>query len=84
MVDNDSQIYLFHLSYYSCSNKISYQSYQIILHADTGTMRASPLLMSIVLSVHPGVQLDTQVDSKKKFLQFSHGRDLAAFNGTGL
>ena len=25
------------------------------------------LLMSIVLSVHPGVQLDTQADSKKSF-----------------
>ena len=25
------------------------------------------VLMSIVLSVHPGVQLDTRVDSKKSF-----------------
>ena len=41
-------------------------------------------LMSIVLNVHPGVQLDTRVDSKKKFLPFGHGRDLAAFNGTDL
>ena len=40
--------------------------------------------MSIVLSGHPGVQLDTRVDSKKKFLPFGHGRDLVAFNGTGL
>ena len=38
------------------------------------------LLKSIVLNVHPGVQLDT----RKKFLPFGHGRDLAAFNGTGL
>ena len=40
--------------------------------------------MSIVLNVHPGVQLDTRVDSKKKKLPFGHGRDLAAFKGTGL
>ena len=40
--------------------------------------------MSIVLNVHPGVQLDTRVDSKKSFLPFGHGRDLADFNGTGL
>ena len=47
-------------------------------------MHTSFFLMSIVLNVHPGVQLDTRVDSKKKFLPFSHGRDLAVFNGTGL
>ena len=32
-------------------------------------------LMSIVLNVHSGVQL---------FLLFGHGRNLVAFNGTGL
>ena len=41
-------------------------------------------LMSIVLIVHPGVQLDTRVDSRKSFCPFGHGRDLVAFNGTGL
>ena len=40
--------------------------------------------MSIVLSVHPGVQLYTRVESKKSFLPFGHGRDLVAFNGTHL
>ena len=53
--------------------------------------------MSIVLNVHPGVQLDTRGynwtpgdtighpgGQQKKFLPFGHGRDLAAFNGTGL
>ena len=34
-------------------------------------------LMSIVLNVHLGGQ-------QKTFLPFGHGRDLAAFNGTGL
>ena len=36
--------------------------------------------MSIVLNVHPGVQLDTA----KKDFAVRHGRDLAAFNGTSL
>ena len=40
--------------------------------------------MSIVLNVHPGVQLDIRVDSKKSFCRLGHGRDLAAFKGTGL
>ena len=46
--------------------------------------------MSIVLNVHPGVQLDTRVYNwtpgwtAKNFLPFGHGRDLAAFNSTGL
>ena len=31
-----------------------------------------------------GVQLYTGVDSKKRFLPFSHRRELVAFNGTGL
>ena len=41
--------------------------------------------MSIVLNVHPGVQMDTRVlGQQKKFLPFGHGRDTAGFNGTGL
>ena len=40
--------------------------------------------MSIVLSVHPGVQIRHPGGQTKTFLPFGHGRDLAAFNGTGL
>ena len=41
--------------------------------------------MSIVLNVHPGVQLDIHPGGQqKKVLPFGHGRDLAAFSGTGL
>ena len=42
------------------------------------------VLISIVLNVHPRVQLETWMDSKKTFLPFGHGMDLAAFNSTGI
>ena len=44
-------------------------------------------LMSIVLNAHPGVYncIPAGWTAKSKiFLPFGHGRDLAAFNGTGL
>ena len=42
-------------------------------------------LMSIVLSVHPGYNWTPGRTTKKDFaVRFGHGRDLAAFNGTGL
>ena len=40
--------------------------------------------MSIVLNVHPGGTIGHPGGQQKKFLPFGHGRDLAAFNGTGL
>ena len=37
------------------------------------------------MNVHPGVQLDMHPGGQqRKVLPFGHGRDLAAFNGTGL
>ena len=41
-------------------------------------------LMSIVLNVHPGGTIGHLSGQQKKLLPFSHGTDLAAFNGTGL
>ena len=42
-------------------------------------------LMSIVLNVHPGVQLHGHPGGQqKKFLPFGHGNGLAAFKGTDL
>ena len=41
--------------------------------------------MSIVLNVYPGVQLYTCMGGQhKNLLPFGHGRDIVAFNGTGL
>ena len=40
--------------------------------------------MSIVLNVHPGGTIGHPGGQQKKFLPFGHGRDLTAFNGTGL
>ena len=63
---------------------ITFIKYRVHVHVISCKVTGFKMLMSIVLNVHPGVQLDTRVDSKKKFLLFGHGRDLAAFNGTGL
>ena len=41
-------------------------------------------LMHIVLNVHPGGTIGHPGGQQKMFLPFGHGRDLAAFKGTGL
>ena len=40
--------------------------------------------MSIVLNVPPGGTIGHPGGQQKKFLPFGHGRDTAAFDGTGL
>ena len=49
-----------------------------------GNTHFAQFLMSIVLSVHPGGTIGHPGGQQKKFLPFGHGRDLVAFNDTGL
>ena len=61
----------------TCVDEKSLCTVNLLIETTNCEFMVQCILMSIVLNVIPGVQ-------QKKFLPFGHGRDLVAFNSTGL